>query len=380
MTRLIVVGAGLSGATLARALADAGRPVTVVEARPHVAGDCHTERDAATGVMVHRYGPHIFHTDDAGVVAFVTRFARFRPYRHRVRAALRGAVYPLPVNLATINQFFGRALRPDEARAFIAGLAEPGPCPPESFEDQALEMIGRDLYDAFFRDYTRKQWGVAPDALPAAILKRLPLRFSYDDAYFTHRFQAIPEDGYTAMVTAMLDHPLVGLELNTRLARTAVPAGTHVFCSGPVDGWFDHCHGRLGYRTLDFEHFTAPGDWQGCAVMNWPGPDVPWTRITEHKHFAPWERHAASYCSRETPRACGPGDVPYYPLRLLHEKAMLGRYVALARETPGVTFLGRLGTYRYLDMDVCVREALETAQMMIEQGSERMPAFVHAPL
>ncbi|MCR8726822.1 UDP-galactopyranose/dTDP-fucopyranose mutase family protein [Frigidibacter sp. ROC022] len=379
---ILVAGAGLSGAVIARCLAEAGLRVQVVEARDHVAGNCHTERDPETGVMVHRYGPHIFHTEKAPVWDFVNRFARFMPYRHRVRTTVGGEVYALPVNLGTINQFFRRAMRPDEARAFVAGLTETGDGPPRNFEEQALAMIGADLYRAFFKSYTEKQWGTPPALLPAAILKRLPLRFSYDDSYFSHRFQGIPEQGYTAMVTAMLDHPGITLQLGRALRREDTAGAEQVFWSGPLDGWFGHRLGRLGYRTLDFEHFTATGDWQGCPVMNYGDPEVPWTRITEHKHFAPWEEHAATFCSRETSRACGPDDIPYYPIRLVREKALLADYLALAGAERGVTFVGRLGSYRYLDMDQCIEEAMEVARRYLEarRQGRPLPAFVHSPV
>ena len=379
---ILMVGAGLSGAVAGRALAEAGHRVTVADARPHVAGNCHTERCLETGVMVHVYGPHIFHTDDAEVWDYVNRFERFMPYRHQVRATVGGRVHAMPINLLTINQFFGRAMRPEEARAFIAAQAEPGPDAPRNFEEQALRLMGRALYEAFFRGYTEKQWGCAATDLPAAILNRLPMRFNYDDNYFFHRFQGMPKDGYTAMVARILDHPGITLTLNRAVTPAEARAHDHVFWSGPLDAWFGHDAGRLGYRTLDFERFTATGDWQGCAVMNWPDADVPFTRITEHRHFAPWEDHAQSVLYREYSRACGPDDIPYYPIRLAQEKALLADYVTRARAEQGVTFMGRLGSYRYIDMDVTIREALDTARAFLAaraQGSA-MPAFVVDPL
>lgn len=378
MRQILIVGAGLSGAVIARALAQAGHRVHVVERRAHVGGNCHTARDAETGVLEHVHGPHIFHTEDAGVWDYVNRFTVFRPFRHRVRTTAGGEVFSLPINLHTINQFYGRSLRPDEARAFLEAQAEPGSGAPRNFEEQALRFIGRDLYEAFFKGYTEKQWGCAPRDLPASVLKRLPVRFSYDDSYFAHRFQGMPEQGYTPMVAAILDHPGITLALDTPYEPTLAARAAHVFWSGPLDGYFDFRLGRLGYRTLDFERFTALGDYQGCAVMNHADRAVPWTRITEHKHFAPWETHAATLCSREFSRAAGPGDEPFYPIRLVEEQALLARYVALARATPGVTFVGRLGTYRYLDMDVTIREALDTAALFLRCGNTA-PAFVTEP-
>ena len=376
-----IAGAGLSGAVIARQLAEAGHPVTVHEARDHVAGNCHTLRDAETGVLRHVYGPHIFHTGDAEVWDYVTRFARFRDYRHRVWTTVSGRVFPLPVTLATINQFYGKALSPSEARAFIAAEAEPIENP-ANFEEQALSMIGRPLYEAFFRGYTEKQWGCDPRDLPASVLRRLPVRFSYEDGYFNHRFQGMPEEGYTPMVEAMLDHPGITLRLSAPLDPAMVPGGAHLFWSGPLDAYFGHDLGRLGYRTLDFEDSRHAGDFQGCPVMNYGDADVAHTRITEHKHFAPWEAHDKTLVTREYSRACGPGDIPYYPIRLAREKALLGDYIRRAETTRNVSFVGRLGTYRYLDMDVCIREALDSAAAFLraEAQGASLPAFLTPPL
>ncbi|MFZ3581911.1 UDP-galactopyranose mutase [Loktanella sp. DJP18] len=379
--RLMMVGAGLSGAVLARELAEAGHAVTVVDARPHVAGNCHTARDADTGVMVHTYGPHIFHTDDDGVWDWVQRFARFRPYKNQVKATVGDRVFSLPVNLHTINQFFGTALRPEEARAFIAARTANIPNP-QTFEEQALAFVGPDLYAAFFKGYTEKQWGTSPANLPASILKRLPLRFTYDDNYFFHRHQGMPENGYTALIDNILDHPGISLRLETFFHPAEAADWDHVFWSGPLDGFFGYRLGRLGYRTLVFETFRYDGDWQGCAVMNHPDLDVPFTRTTEHKYFSPWETHEKSVVYRETPRACEPNDIPYYPIRLVEEKSLLADYVALAETASNVTFVGRLGTYRYLDMDVTIREALDLAVAFLaaQATGTLAPRFSKAPL
>lgn len=379
---ILMVGAGLSGAVAGRVLAEAGHKVTVIDARDHIAGNCHTERCSDTGVMVHVYGPHIFHTDDAEVWEYVNHFARFMPYKNRVKATTGGAVYSLPINLHTINQFFGQTLRPDEARAFIDAQADTSITDPQTFEEQALRFVGPALYEAFFKGYTIKQWGCHPRELPASILKRLPVRFNYEDDYFAHRFQGMPEQGYTAMVARILDHPAISVHLGTRFSREQAEAYDHVFYSGPLDGWYDCDIGRLGYRTLDFERFTYQGDWQGCAVMNYGEETVPFTRITEHKHFAPWEKHEGSVLYREYSRACDAGDIPYYPIRMVAEKALLGAYVKRARAEEGVTFMGRLGTYRYLDMDVTIREALDLARLFLDsrRAGRAMPALAIDPL
>jgi UDP-galactopyranose mutase len=377
--KILLVGAGLSGAVIGRALADAGHDVTIKDSRAHVAGNCHTERDEATGVMVHVYGPHIFHTDDAGVWEYVNRFARFIPYRNRVKTTSQGQVFSLPINLHTINQFYGKTMRPDEARAFIEAEADTSIEDPQTFEEQALRFVGRDLYEAFLEGYTIKQWGVSPRDLPASILKRLPVRFNYDDNYFFHKFQGMPEHGYTGMVEAILDHPGIAVHLNTTFVRAQADEFDHVFYSGPLDEYFESELGRLGYRTLDFERFVHDGDYQGCAVMNYGDQSVPYTRITEHKHFSPWETHEGSVCYREYARQAEPGDTPYYPIRLVEEKALLEQYIDLAQSTPGVTFVGRLGTYRYLDMDVTICEALEAVTAYLDNPNT-MPTFVQSPL
>ena len=375
---ILLVGAGLSGAVIGRHLAEAGHQISIVDARDHVGGNCHTQRDADSGVMVHVYGPHIFHTDDVEVWDYVNGFARFMPYKNRVKTTSRGQVFSLPVNLHTINQFFDRVMRPDEAREFITQeQADTSIDDPQTFEEQALRFVGRDLYEAFFKGYTMKQWGCHPSELPASILKRLPVRFNYDDNYFFHKYQGMPEHGYTAMIEGILDHPGITVRLDTVFDRSQADAYDHVFYSGPLDGYFGYELGRLGYRTLDFERFAYAGDYQGCAVMNYGELDVPYTRITEHKHFSPWESHEGSICYREFSRAAEPGDIPYYPIRQVKEKALLGDYVALAGKTAGVSFVGRLGTYRYLDMDVTIREALDSAAGFlahVEKG-EMVPAF-----
>lgn len=380
--QILLVGAGLSCAVIGRALAEAGHQCRIIDARDHIGGNCYTRRDSETGVMMHVYGPHIFHTDDEEVWTYVNSFTEFMPFQNRVKSTTQGGVYSLPVNLLTINQFFGKTMGPDEARAFLADQADTSITDPQSFEEQALRFVGRDLYEAFFKGYTEKQWGCSPTELPASILKRLPVRFNYDDNYFFHRFQGMPRDGYTPMIEAILDHPGITVELSTPYTPDMAETADHVFWSGPLDGFFDYELGRLGYRTLDFEQFSYQGDYQGCAVMNYGDRDVPFTRITEHKHFAPWESHEGSVCYREFSRACGPEDIPYYPIRLVDEQSLLGEYVARAEALQGVTFVGRLGTYRYLDMDVTIREAMDTARLVLDCLAENrpVPAFRKSPL
>ena len=377
----MIVGAGFSGAVVARQLAEAGVSSTVIDQRGHVAGNAHTERNA-NGVMVHVYGPHIFHTAFENVWQYVCRFGDMVPYNHRVKATYAGRVYSLPVNLLTINQFFGRTLSPAGAEAFIREQADNSITTPVTFEDQALKFVGRDLYEAFFKGYTQKQWGLSPTELPASILARLPVRFNYEDSYFNHPYQAIPRHGYTPIVENMLDHPLIEVQLGRAVTADDIAGAGHVFWSGPIDEYFRHAHGRLGYRTLDFAAEESTGDFQGCPVMNYCDPDVPFTRITEHKHFAPWESHEGTVIYREFSRLAEPRDIPYYPIRLVKEKEQLLRYVEAAKGATGVTFLGRLGTYRYLDMDVTIKEALEAAEVFLQchRTGATMPSFTVDPL
>ncbi|WP_238367973.1 UDP-galactopyranose mutase [Mesobacterium pallidum] len=381
--KFLLVGAGLSGAVIGRKLAEAGHSATVIDGRDHIGGNCYTTRDAETDVMVHVYGPHIFHTDDEEVWNYVNSFTTFMPYKNRVKTTSQGQVFSLPINLHTINQYYNKTLRPAEARDFIENeIADKSITDPQTFEEQAMRFVGPDLYEAFFKGYTEKQWGCSPTELPASILKRLPVRFNYDDNYFFHAFQGMPENGYTPMIEAILDHPSIEVKLGTLYDPAMAEGYDHVFWSGPLDGYFDYELGRLGYRTLDFEKFTETGDYQGCAVMNYGDRDVPYTRITEHKHFAPWESHEGTVCYKEFSRSCEPEDIPYYPIRQVKEKALLADYVEKAQATSGVTFVGRLGTYRYLDMDVTIREALDTADAFLKhaQDGTAMPAFVMNPL
>lgn len=379
---IAIAGAGLSGAVIGRELAERGYKVEIFDTRDHIAGNCHTERDSNTNVMVHIYGPHIFHTDDEEVWNYVNQFQVFKDYKNRVKTTSQGKVYSLPVNLHTINQFFDKTLRPDEAKSFINDQADTTIIDPQTFEEQAMRFVGKDLYEAFFKGYTQKQWGCSPRDLPASILKRLPVRFNYDDNYFAHRFQGMPENGYTDMIAKMLDHPNIAVTLNTKLEREDKDKYAHVFYAGPIDAYLNFAHGPLGYRTLDFERFEYQGDYQGCAVMNYGDVEVPFTRITEHKHFAPWENHEGSVCYREFSRTCEEGDIPYYPIRLVKDKDQLAQYVELANRETGITFVGRLGTYRYLDMDVTIREALDTARLYLKSADDNfaMPVFVNAPI
>jgi UDP-galactopyranose mutase len=361
-----IVGAGFSGSVIARELAEAGYRSIVIDQRKHIAGNCWTERDAETGIMVHTYGPHIFHTDNENIWSYISKHGQMMPFVNRVKAVSGERVYSLPINLHTINQFFGLSLGPAEAQAFLQSKSRSDIIDPRSFEEQALKFVGDDLYQAFFKHYTQKQWGRSPADLPASILKRLPIRFNYDDNYFNHRFQGIPKDGYGAIVASILNHPLIELRLGEEFRRDEAHA-PHIFYTGAIDRFYDYCFGRLAYRTLDFEVFRSEGDYQGNAVINYCDSSRPFTRITEHKHFAPWEsaNFNKTICYREYSREAQPNDTPYYPVNLVAGEDMLPKYMARVREETRVTFVGRLATYRYLDMDVAIKEALEVARSWI---------------
>lgn len=365
MKNILIVGAGFSGAVIAREFAQAGHQVTVIDSREHIAGNCHTYRDDKTNVMVHQYGPHIFHTDNERVWKYINEFGEMMPYTNRVKAITDGQVYSLPINLHTINQFFGKTLNPSQAKDFIESQADKTITDPQTFEEQALRFVGKPLYEAFFKFYTIKQWGTSPTNLPASILKRLPVRFNYDDNYFNHKYQGMPKDGYTRIVANILAHDNITVQLNTQFEDNMINQYDYIIWSGALDGYFGHKLGRLGYRTLDFRPFYGEGDLQGNAVINYCDESVSFTRITEHKHFAPWESHEQSICYEEYSRDCGEQDIPYYPIRLVDDKTLLEQYVKLAETMSNVTFVGRLGTYRYLDMDVTIKEALETAEAIL---------------
>ena len=377
-----IVGAGLSGCVLAYKLGHEGHHVTLFEARNHIAGNCYTERCPRTGILIHKYGPHIFHTDDDMVWEFVNQFTTFLPFTNRVKANYRNKIYSLPINLHTINQFFATDLSPSRAKIFIQGLAEKSVNEPVTFEEQALSFVGRELYESFFYGYTLKQWGIHPRELPASILKRLPLRFNYDDNYFNHKYQGMPVNGYTEICDKLVSHGNINLLINRKFEKDMRFDFDHVFYTGPLDSWFGYEHGRLGYRTLKFVQEIHAEDYQGCAVMNYADVDVPFTRITEHKHFSPWEKHDQTVIFKEFSSYCGEDEIPYYPIRLVKEKALLERYVSIANAEKNVSFLGRLGTYRYLDMDVTIKEALSASSNVIRQvdSGGDIPVFFNNPL
>lgn len=380
--KLAIVGAGFTGSVIANELAKAGYIIDVFESRNHVGGNCYTERDEWSGIMIHKYGPHIFHTDDLEIWEYVNNLTEFMPFINRVKTTSNNKVYSLPINLHTINQFFNKSLNPVEARLFIQSLGDSKIKDPKSFEEQALKFIGKDLYNAFFKWYTVKQWGVSPTELPASILKRLPVRFNYDDNYFNHKYQGMPKNGYTPIFEKLLKHENITLHLNKPFSQKKISKYYHIFYTGPIDAWYNYKLGKLGYRTLDFIEEKHEGDFQGCAVMNYGDESVPYTRISEHKFFSPWEKNDKTVIFKEYSRSCTVKDIPYYPIRLVNEKELLKKYINKANKEKNVSFLGRLGTYRYLDMDVTIREALDASNKSIEilKNHKKMPSFFVKPI
>lgn len=367
-----VAKAGFAGAVIALELVlHTDRPVVVFDERPHVAGNCHTERDAATGVMVHRYGPHIFHTDRRDVWDYVNSFVPFHPFVNRVKAHTARGIFSIPINLLTINQFFGKSFNPAQARAFIASLGDQSIGEPANFEEQALKFLGRALYENFFYGYTKKHWGCEPAGIPASVLLRLPVRFNYNDGHYDSPFQGIPETGYTELVRRILDLPRIELRLGEKFQPERAPEFEHVFYTGPIDAFFQFAHGRLNYRTVTFERIDAAGDFQGNAVINYAELRVPHTRIHEHKHFAPWEKHERTVAFVEFSKTTAPEDIPYYPVRRPPDKALLKKYYAMAFETRTVSFLGRLATYRYIDMHNVIAESLDFAMVFLRHYADK---------
>ncbi len=380
--KYLIVGAGFSGSVLANQLAEnLDCTIDVWDERAHVAGNCHTKRDAETNVMVHEYGPHIFNTDKKEIWDFVNRFVEFKPFINRVKAKYRDNIYSLPVNLHTINQFFNKSFGPAEAKAFIVAKADNSIAEPQSFEEQALKFIGPELYRAFFYGYTKKQWGCEPSELPASILKRLPVRFNYNDNYYNNIYQGIPVDGYTALIEKLLLSPKIKVTLNKKFSFSADLLNTydHIFYTGPLDAFYNFKHGKLGYRTVFFEKHTTEGDYQGNAVINYCDEEVPYTRIHEHKHFAPWEEHDKTVYFKEFSKETEENDIPYYPKRLEADKKILADYKTEALQSSHISFLGRLATYRYMDMHHVIGEALNFAADYLQslQTNKKPPIFPH---
>ena len=384
---LVVVGSGLFGLTIAEQAASRwGLRVAIVERRSHLGGNAYSEIDPETGIEVHKYGAHLFHTSNERVWEYVNRFTSFTSYVHRVWTTVDGVVYPMPVNLGTINQFFSAAYGPDEARALIAQqAAEVDGQEITDFESKGVSLVGRPLFEAFFKNYTAKQWQTDPKDLPASIISRLPVRYNYDSRYFNDKYEGLPVDGYTAWMERMVASDLIDVYLDTDffdpenpLNKAAVVGKVPVVYTGPVDRYFDYSAGDLSWRTVDFEkEVVDTGDYQGCSVMNYGDIDVPFTRIIEFRHFHPERDYQdkKTVIFREFSRFADHGDEPYYPVNTAQDRERLEQYRELMKNEDRVFFGGRLGTYKYLDMHMAIASALTTLDNelapLFEDGTTR---------
>jgi UDP-galactopyranose mutase len=362
---LVVVGSGFFGLTIAeRAATELGLDVLVLDRRDHIGGNAYSEADPDTGIEVHRYGAHLFHTSNERVWEYVNRFTAFTGYQHRVWTKYEDRVYSMPINLGTICSYFGRAFSPEEARALVAEQSgEYDSAAAANLEEKAISLIGRPLYEAFIRGYTLKQWQTDPKELPAEIITRLPVRYTFDNRYFNDTYEGLPVDGYTAWLERMADHPKIEVRLSTDFfdLRSDLLGQVPVVYTGAVDRYFDYTEGRLGWRTLDFEREVLPvGDFQGTSVMNYADEDVPYTRIHEFRHFHPERDYPSdrTVVMREFSRFAEDDDEPYYPINTAEDRERLLAYRDLAAGEPSVMFGGRLGTYKYLDMHMAIGSAL----------------------
>ncbi|CAN5171869.1 MAG: UDP-galactopyranose mutase [Nocardioides sp.] len=362
---LVIVGSGFFGLTIAeRAASELGLTVLILERRSHLGGNAYSEREPETGIEVHKYGAHLFHTSNERVWEYVNRFTAFTNYSHRVFGTYDGQVYSLPMNLNLINVFFGRSHTPDQARALIAEQAsEIRTEDATNLEEKAISLIGRPLYEAFIKGYTSKQWQTDPTELSADIITRLPVRYNFDNRYFNDKYEGLPVDGYTAWLERMADHPNITVLTDTDFFDVAdrYKGAVPIVYTGPVDEYFSNSEGRLSWRTVDLEaEVVEVDDFQGCAVMNYNDADVAWTRIHEFKHFHPERTHlpGKTVIVHEYSRFATDDDEPYYPINTAEDRAKLMKYRELAKAEPMVLFGGRLGTYQYLDMHMAIGAAL----------------------
>jgi len=367
-----VVGCGMFGSVIAERIAnDLGCRVVIIDVRDHIGGNCYSEADDETGIEVHRYGSHIFHTSDARVWEYINRFTSFNSYRHQVLTVHENKVYRMPINLETINSFYGIRLEPHEVEDFLSKeIANDRIETPSNLEEQAISLVGRPLYEAFIKGYTAKQWQAPLTDLPASIIKRLPVRSDYDGAYFSDRWQGIPTDGYTRLFERMLSSDNIDLMLGVDFfdVRDSLPEDCRVIYSGPIDRFFDYRYGRLGWRTVRFEKEVHPyGDYQGTTVMNYADEKVPFTRIHEFKHYHPERDYPGdrTVIFKEYPLPGDSDEIPYYPVRMNDDVEMYKRYRADAEKLEGTVFGGRLGSYQYFDMHHVIGQALTTYQAKI---------------
>lgn len=380
MKKVLIVGAGLSGSVLARQLAESGVESLVIDRSDFIGGLCHSRRDEETGVDMHYFGPHIFNTSSERARQFAERFDSFVPWVNRVKACNHRGVFSFPINLHTINQLFGVQLSPRQARELIEEKRDHSIVDPQNAEEKLLSMVGKEIYETFFKGYTIKQWGVSPRELPADILKRIPVRFNYDDNYYKSTYQALPRSGYTAWITNMLNHPRITVGLGITYEQAMNEKYEHVFYAGPIDEYFHYSEGDLSYRTVTFEIIRDDFEQQGCACMNFSDLSVPWTRSHEHNYFSPWETHEKSVLMREYSAECTREMNKIYPKRMQKDLATLQRYIALAQQQHHVSFIGRLGCYRYLDMQQCILMMLDYADKWVAWKNGRLATLPCMPI
>lgn len=362
------MGTGFYGSVLAERIAsELGERVLMIDLRQHIGGNSFSYRDPETQIEVHKYGSHIFHTSNEQVWTYLNRFTRFNSYRHRVMTTHKGRVYTMPMNLLTINSFFGTAMGPEEAKRFLAEeIAREANANPANLEEKAISLIGRRLYDAFIKGYTQKQWETPLTELPANIITRLPVRYNYNDYYFNDTYEGIPVDGYGAIFHKMLNHPKIEVKLGVDYfaIRDQVPASCTVIYTGPIDRYFDYRHGHLGWRTVDLEEQRlATSDFQGCSVMNYPDLDQRFTRIHEFRHYHPERKQSDTHTLiyKEYSRMANrPDDVPYYPINTERDKKVFSQYREMGQALENVILGGRLGNYVYIDMHQAIAMALNT--------------------
>ena len=375
---LIIVGSGFYGLTIAeQAASKLGKRVLVLERRKHIGGNAYSEFEPETGIEVHVYGSHLFHTSNQRVWDYVNRFTSFNGYRHHVFTNHQGRAYQMPINLGTLCEFYGRALSPDDARNLIKSEVERAEIEnPENLEDKAISLIGKPIYEAFIKGYTQKQWQTDPSQLPAEIITRLPVRYTFDNRYFSDTWEGLPTNGYTAWLTSMAADPLIEVVLDTDFfdIRHLIPQGKPIVYTGPIDEFFEFKEGHLSWRTLDFDtEVVDTPDFQGTSVMNYADASVPFTRIHEFKHLHP-ERTPLTektVIMREFSRAAQRSDEPYYPVNTLQDRKVLSRYRTAIKTLPNVIFGGRLGSYQYLDMHMAIASALTCFENELQPMLER---------
>jgi UDP-galactopyranose mutase len=364
MTDLVVVGSGFFGLTIAQQAAERlGLKVLVIERRNHIGGNAYSEFDPTTGIEIHKYGSHLFHTSNERVWEYVNRFTSFNDYKHLVWAKHNGELYPMPINLDTINHFFKKSFNSDQARDFIQGqVHENEASSANNLEERAIALIGEPLYEAFIKGYTEKQWQTDPKLLPADVINRLPMRFTTEHRYFNDKYEGLPLAGYTAWLENMADHPNIDVSLNQDFfdLKSDLVGHVPIVYTGPIDRYFDYEFGELGWRTLDFKsEVVGTGNFQNTSVVNYSDLDVPFTRIHEYRHLHPEREYQkeSTIISREYSRFAAPSDEPYYPINTELDRQRLAGYRTLAANEPDVWFGGRLGSYLYLDMHMAIASA-----------------------